>query len=862
MVSIITMVHRVSQTYQNTQVSMYPSSMMSTRYFGAQEDGNPPQASGDPPPTGPIDMPDAQIPPNQESLYQGPGSDMQQQEGDPDKSNASVSRKKPSMVALGVSGVLFVVALGSIIWLSADKNAELQPKHMYIVRRVLAHGMGRLFPAGIEKSSYFKTSDTLAEKKDKVAAWKYAKTFWSEIQIVKYESMCYGNRNDANFVSQQHDGNVCEALGDGDGTQADDVCKTTPWYHLGHLGTPANGETAEFIHGSGAPIKSIMLELWERQQEFYNSHHNAYDLGMCNCIDQMFNASINHETNDLSLQRAREQTKVDINAFFNTHYSVNVTGSNVPDEKVLHYMRDKLMPQIKSVISPGSTPQSFADFHLPLLNQAATASAVTNPVPAPSISEIKEAMLAFVDYVRPSNLYKKSFKYVEDSTLVDAGELLFNSQRVVNTADFCRSFSSPTFTQEYAGTLDPSVYLMYGQLFLCCACLWYLQDVIDEESLLSPGSETSNPTEIERLYPGQTQASQAKGDQTESGLWASFNFGRLFLVLRLAVIVVFLFYVGRTPKSDFCEDGQKASLQMAGLRQCKTTDKKTTTDDTSITSHVLDTPNYLIPLNWLFGILSVIQIVVELYYAYKVMNWESDRKKEDTSKGLKSRGQTNTHRRLIGLVSNDVYIMLGLTLMAMSVLLQNGLGEMIVLQSVVFFVLSVSFLQHMSNVVNIAFDWTAAWQISQNPSQSQSQTNYFMREHTHPLWMLNPLDMSAQENNAETNLTHKEQRHAVMLRMCWFRGGIIVVAVICGFFVAFHHNPNLDMHQWIDLGVMQLTLYSIALVVILCGFDFIYEAFNVRQGKSYVSSFDKTWMNISFVSVYIAFSTFLTKMMV
>ena len=107
-----------------------------------------------------------------------------------------------------------------------------------------------------------------------------------------------------------------------------------------------------------------MQELWERQQEFYNNHHNVYDLGVCNCIDQMFNASVNnHETQpDISTENAREQTKAYINTFFNTHYGVNVTANNIPDDKVLQYMRDKLMPQIKSVILPASTLKALLIF--------------------------------------------------------------------------------------------------------------------------------------------------------------------------------------------------------------------------------------------------------------------------------------------------------------------------------------------------------------------------------------------------------------------------------------------------------------------------------------------------------------------
>lgn len=185
--------------------------------------------------------------------------------------------------------------------------------------------------------------------------------------------------------------------------------------------------------------------------------------------------------------------------------------------------------------------------------------------------------------------------------------------------------------------------------------------------------------------------------------------------------------------------------------------------------------------------------------------------------------------RLIYTVLQDVLNVFALTILSIGVQLQMGVKETSTVYIVATVVACTALVQHISNLIGIYFDWLA----SQNSPQRERK-------------ILDNCD-------AETA--------KVILRVCYVRSGIFLYVLLATVFIVAHVGVTRALTTSHDVKSMAGLLFGIAFFVILCGFDFIYELFNIRgsvdKSKPYtISSQDRRWLHVSFVYSYIVFINF------
>ena len=103
--------------------------------------------------------------------------------------------------------------------------------------------------------------------------------------------------------------------------------------------------------------------------------------------------------------------------------------------------------------------------------------------------------------------------------------------------------------------------------------------------------------------------------------------------------------------------------------------------------------------------------------------------------------------------------------------------------------------------------------------------------------------------------------------MCYVRSGIffsvflVAVFLICRVGVTTIHTSESNVKN------MNMVLFAVLFFVLLCGFDFFYELFNMQHDdgrdetsrrRIKIKSVDKRWMHTLFVFVYVAFANFIT----
>lgn len=199
--------------------------------------------------------------------------------------------------------------------------------------------------------------------------------------------------------------------------------------------------------------------------------------------------------------------------------------------------------------------------------------------------------------------------------------------------------------------------------------------------------------------------------------------------------------------------------------------------------------------------------------------------------------------RMFFALLQDLPNIIALGLIGVGVMLQSGVKDEFSLIMVWMVVSTTAFIQHVSNLIGICFDGFARFEETSTNSD-------------------NVLANIPAAGDGDSRIGVK----GVLLRLCYVRSQVFLVAILVGLFLigrvgvtTFHTGES-------DIKSMNVVLYAILFFVLLCGFDFFFELFNIESEDTRkpstkrfsLRSIDKRWMHTLFVFVYIAFANFVT----
>lgn len=359
---------------------------------------------------------------------------------------------------------------------------------------------------------------------------------------------------------------------------------------------------------------------------------------------------------------------------------------------------------------------------------------------------------------------------------------------------FCNRQALPTQTMKFDGIMDSWRYICLGQFILLLSC------IVSYEIAWHNWEPETQEEKDQKKTESEFQFNRTNGGKTDEGFsqWAN----TIFSVLRaLFYVTAFAYIAVDTTRVTFSDEMRltqsKPNLNPAGKMSIFNTVSNIDSD-----------------LAWMTIVFWVILLAGELC-KWIIVKWSCDKDNED------SRPIVN---RLVYTVLQDVLNIFALTILSVGVQIQMGVKELSTIYVVAVVVGSTAFIQHISNLIGIYFDWIA------HASHAEIDSNILT-------------------GNAPSDLKK------ILLRVCYIRSGIFLFILLITIFVVAHVGVTRAVTPVRDVKSMTGLLFGIVFFVILCGFDFVYELFNVRSDglQHQITAKSKRWLHVMFVGSYIVF---------
>lgn len=402
----------------------------------------------------------------------------------------------------------------------------------------------------------------------------------------------------------------------------------------------------------------------------------------------------------------------------------------------------------------------------------------------------ENVVLSQVDYAGHTDLVHMVQNMRSANLLLDTAELHLPKEDDV--LQFCNRQALPTQTMKFSGIMDSYRYLMFGQFILLVSCL-----VSYEIGLLGwSQDENGNSTEhSEWMF---------ENDAGDHRSWFSI----IGSVLRaLLYWTAWVLLIVDSSSKKFSDEGR---LDPTARAQ----------NPHGHTSMFSATDNIDFTFSWyIFGVVLVMTILECVKW------WLVKSSKKGDVESMKIQSVVN---RVIYTILTDVLNILSLTVISVGVQLQMGVKELANIYLIATVVACTAFIQHISNLISIYFDWIAR----------TGNTALVV-------------DESVLRCDPKTN--------QVLLRICYVRSGVFLFIALASVFVVAHVGVTRAVTTTRDVKSMAGLLFAIAFFVILCGFDFIYELFNIREGlggQNSITSQTKRILHVMFVYSYIIFVNF------
>ena len=608
---------------------------------------------------------------------------------------------------------------------------------------------------------------------------------------VKYASMCYGNRED--FHLHMHDTSefICNK---------DHNHPNVPWklsYKHDEAGVASGW------------VRALLLEKWQYESQGTSISSFFGSRSFCTCMDHMHFMT----TEKKNIDARRQKFKTDMLSFF-----ANNSDAGIISYFQNHYFqvnsRDSAMYGDVSTIT--SQPDGNTDLTLRLTQ--------------------------IIDNMRSSNMELNVAGDLRDDIKErKAGSKADDILELSNedSFNFCDKYSVPEHSVQFEGVMDSWKYIWLGQLLLLLSCTYALQIHCHQYAHTSTRTvdfQMNPPESVNPQMQGTGDLPKSPGKKEHSELSAfqsvveTFNMGwdGLFFFGRfVGSLVGILVVLVMSGNND-------------GLWHTKLYQKHSNAEELGLTSH-FENPGkpdlkYFVMTTVLAGIIWFLEVFfLLLIFEHKKRN-QSGVSGEEAKKKVVMEAVMNT--RILFTLMHDIYVIAAFVLLSVGVMLQNNVQSHAVVFAISIVVGVAGLAQHISNMINIAFDLT---------------TGQLLK------------DQRLYVNALENMKKGFAKRKALLLRICYIRSGIaayvVISAVLCVTCIGVSKVGFGDG----TLKSMLCVTFAIALVVILCGFDMFYELFYIRpapsektESKSDSVMLDKRYLHILFVYIYITFANFLT----
>lgn len=423
-------------------------------------------------------------------------------------------------------------------------------------------------------------------------------------------------------------------------------------------------------------------------------------------------------------------------------------------------------------------------------------SAVTTSLKNHSVYE--HIVLNEIDYTKDKDLRDIVINMRSANLLLDSAEMKLSNEEDV--MKFCNRQALPTQTMQFDGIMDSWRYICIGQFFLLVSCL-----VSYEISWLGTAPHDGPHSEF-TFGPKQ-------GESVKILAYVPVQANTAFSVIRFVLYVVaFGVALYDTRTFTFVDE----------MRFAHSTTSQNPHGEMSIFSDVAN-------IDGEFALMAVavwLVLVLCEILKWRVVRW--------SVMNAETRPWQTLVNRVVYTVLQDVLNIFALTLISIGVQVQMGVKELTTIYVIATVVGCTAFIQHISNLIGIYFDWVA-----KAGNDGISVDGNILKD------------------------TNNDSLRKALLRVCYIRSGIFLFVLLASIFVIAHVGVTRAPTSVRDVKSMGGLLFGVAFFVILCGFDFVYELFNVRGGQrdqsATITAQSRRWMHVLFVFSYIIFVNFVQQ---